>query len=190
MGEVKSGLLEVKESLKGVKDEMSRPRQYAPRPAFQRQLRPVFPVSRMPLQNPNTYFPQYGRSSGPRPNITPGLTNGPGYVTNQYIPVAQGQGRQAVRPAQGPNNLSSDMGKLQMTDKTGPQGATAATVGAMEGNEIDGGNPENSYFPNPNLQFGNTDLGYGWTGNDVMDADQYGYDLSPNGLYAFSDPPF
>ena len=189
MGEVKAGLVEVKESLKGFKEEMARSKQYASRPAFQRPVRPVFPVSRMPLQNPSSYFPQYGRFSGPRPNITPGITSGPGYVTNQYVPTAQGQGRQTARPVQGPN-LSSDMNKLQLNDKTGPQSATAETVGAMEGKEPEGGNPENVYFPNPNLLYGSTDLGYGWTGTDVTDAEQYGYDLNPTGLYAFSDTPF
>ena len=110
--EVKASITEVKETVKSLKEEMVQPRYF--RPAYQRPLRPQFPVSRMPLSNPfpRQYYPQYTRPSGPRhQSVVPGLTGGPGYVTNQAPPVQRGQvgqGRGNVPSAQPQNG---QMGK-------------------------------------------------------------------------------
>ena len=39
-------------------------------------------------------------------------------------------------------------------------------------------------FPNPNLQYGSTDWGYGWT---EMQQGDWDYEQHPEGMYAFTE---
>ena len=195
MGEVKAGLGNLKEDVKAIKDEVTRPKSYQ-RPLYQTQFRPQYPIVRMPVQRAPArgYYPSYNRFAGSRPQVLQGLTGGPGFVTHQPTPLAQtaqpanaSQARQAAQPANAgqarpsrPNQISQDPNTL---------GAAAPAMGAIDGGE----NKTETFeltFPNPNLQFGSTDTGYGWTHNDLNDASEQGYDLHPDGVYVFSDMPF
>ena len=188
MSELKSAITEVKEGMKDIKTEFDNLRQ-APQPQYQRQARPYFPMSRMPLANspPRPYF--YGRQMGARPGITPGLTRGPGFANAPQRPYVNAY--QQTYPA--PDPFGSRMGR-QMTDVKFPtQGASAPSMGAMEskgqgqGQGKDSVSQESFTFPNPNLRSGNHDVGYGWVDCELSGAVDDGYDIMPEGAYGFCD---
>ena len=103
MVEIKASLTEVKEGMKAMKEDLVQPRYFRP---FQRPTRPTYTTypnypARVPFSNQygRSYVSQQSRFPGPRPqSVTPGLTGGPGYVTNQAPLVQSGQGPQENKP--------------------------------------------------------------------------------------------
>ena len=67
-----------------------------------------------------------------------------------------------------------------------PLGPAAPTVGAMEGQGRGEGARE-VCFPNPNLQYGTHDVGYGWVDCDINEATELGYDMTPEGVCGYAD---
>ena len=186
--EVKTGLTEVKDSLKSIKEEIVKNKleQSYARPVYQRQVRPVYPVSRMPLSNYTRPFTQQG-SYGVRPRVVQGLTGGPGYVAASQAPM-QSQAPQSQRPAsQNLPNQSTQIGQTQASPLTFPQRPPGPAIGAMSESETQD-RPEQ--FANPHLQYGSHDMGLGWSGIDYEDAHAQGYDLAPEGMFVYSDLPF
>ena len=64
------------------------------------------------------------------------------------------------------------------------------TLGAMSEGDAGGGESEQAQFANPHLQYGFSDTGFGWTGCNLAEAQNYGYDIDPSGVYAYSDMPY
>ena len=186
VAELKTGLTEVKDGLKTLKEEFAQSR--APpsyqRPMYQRVVKPLYPVSRMPLSP--FVRPFYQGASATRPKTVAGLTGGPGYVTNQpaQAPVTQPQ-KPVQRTTQVP---STQMAYPQTGPLSFPQRPPGPTLGAMGDQSQASG--DTASFPNPNLQYGSHDTGYGWTSVDETDAQAHGYDLSPDGIFVYSDMPF
>ena len=192
MSELKSALTEVKEGIKEMKTDFDSFKQYQPqRPLYQgrgQYSRPYFPMARMPLANsPTRPYSQY-RPTGYRPqNVTPGLTNGPGYITtpqrsytNNPYPYARNA----------PDPFGSRMGRQLVDVKDPTQGASATSMGAMgtQGGSS-GAKSENSQadvsFPNPHVQWGTYDVGYGWVGSELNEATEMGYDMTPEGSQSY-----
>ena len=190
--ELQAGLSEVKETVKGIKEDLSVMKNNN-RPFYQRQVRPFYPVARMPLSNPyaKPYYPQYGRSGGYRPQgVVSGLTGGPGYATRQPAPAYGNQLQQTNRQNQlDPNNANGDRG-VDSNQKGVPQRPPTPALGLVE--ESDGRDTfEEPAFPNPNLQYTGTDLGHGWTEWGGGETASGGYDEYPEGYYQYStEPPF
>ena len=187
--ELKAGLTEVREGVKSIKEELVQSR-FNQRPIYQRQVRPVYPVARMPMDPFVRPYYQQG-SYGARPRVVPGLTGGPGYVTNQPPPRFPEQRPQPQKLAS-PNQAeqagpSPQIGSGQASPLAFPQRPPGPAIGAMEEPPKDETDPK---FANPNLQFGTHDTGFGWVGNDLNDATTHGYDEHPEGMYVFSDAPF
>ena len=197
LSELRAGLTEVKEGVKTIKEDLARDRAN-PRPYYARPARPLYPVARMPLNTFNRpYYPQNQSYQGARPRIAAGLTGGPGYVTSQ--PALQSQANsqtspqgnaQAQRPAQNySSSQSTQMGSSSCL--TLPQRPPGPAMGSMEERrESSESTDVKSSFPNPHIQHGQFDAGYGWTGLDLNDAVAHGYDLAPEGMYVYSDLPF
>ena len=137
--------------------------------------------------------PYYQQSPyGARSRVVPGLTGGPGYVSNQPAPRSTDQGPQPQRLAS-PNQAdqaspSPQIGQNQASPLAFPQRPPGNPIGAME--EPDQTESEPPQFVNPNLRYGSHDDGHGWVGNDLNDPSTYGYDMHPDGIYVFSDAPF
>ena len=181
ISEMKAGLSEIKEGLKTVKEEIAH-NKITPmyqRPAFQRVVKPLYPVSRMPLsQDSRSYYQQ-----GARPKIVQGLTGGPRYVSQLPAPQAQPQ-RQASTKT---NFQSTQMDKTKPSPLAFPQRPPGTMLNAMDTVQCEGSPTQ---FANPSLQYGTHDTGYGWTDVSYDDALSHGYDPSPEGVYVYSDMPF
>ena len=188
--EVKAGLSEVKEGLNQIKEEIAQSkiaRSFAgyPRPAYQHQVKPLYPMARMPLSSSRSYVPA---SYGTRPRVVPGLTNGPGYVATPQASYGNQGNPQPQRSA--PQNLSTQSTQIGTRPNllSLPQRPPGPSFSAMS--EPSAGQDRPEQFANPNLQYGAHDLGHGWTNADVDDAISHGYDAAPEGMYVYSDMPF
>ena len=189
VSELKAGLSEVKDGLKSIKEEIAQTRvnQSFQRPVYQRTVRPLYPVSRMPLgANSRSYYQQ--GSQGMRPRTVAGLTGGPGYVNTQPQLQSQNNYSQPQRQAAHTQNPSTQIGTSQASPLAFPQRPPGPSLGAL--NDQSQSDGDNSQFANPNLQYGTHDTGYGWTNVDFDDAHAHGYDLAPEGIYVFNDLPF
>ena len=188
VSELKAGLSEVKDGLKSIKEEIAQTRinQSFQRPVYQRPVRPLYPVSRMPLGPSSRSYYQQG-SQGMRPRTVAGLTGGPGYVTTQ--PQSQSQTYTLPqRQAAHTQSPSTQIGASQASPLAFPQRPPGPSLSALD--EPKQRDDEHPQFANPNLQYGSHDTGYGWTNVDFDDAQAYGYDLAPEGMYVFNDLPF
>ena len=190
MSELRSGLLELKETVKELREDIVTLNN---RSLYPRQTRPYFPVSRMPLQGASSR--QYGNYQQPRQtlrqqNTVPGLTNGPGYVNNNLSQssVPRPQVNQSSRNV--PDPFGSRMGR-GITDAKLLQRTSAPTLGAVEGVKDGQDSPEvqNGSFSNPNLQYGLCDMGEGWVN---FGGNEDGDDFPPMDppFYPDSAPPF
>ena len=163
MKELGAGLSEVKETVKFIKEGMTQARY--PRPAYQRQVRPFYPVARMPVSNPfvKPFYPQYGRSGGVGPQgVVPGLTGGPGYATRQPAPAYSNRPQQTDQPNQrSPNTQNIERGNSDPNQHMLPQRPPTPALGLVE-ESVGRDNTEEPTFANPNLQYRATDLGHGW----------------------------
>ena len=187
MTELKAGVTEVKESIKTLKGDMDQSKY---RQNYQQRVRSAYPVARMPLYNQYArpqFRPPYGRYTVPGSQIAPGLTGGPGFVTNQPTPNYAGQTGQTARVNQGLSLFNPQTGKVN--DSKDSKEASVPNLGAVEGQAESEGASGGS-FANPHLQWGASDTGYGWSGENLNDAVAYGYDQHPEGMYVFSDLPF
>ena len=137
----------------------------------------------MPL-GPSRQYYQPG-SQGARPRVVPGLTGGPGYVS-QMAPQTQTNQQPQRQATQTPQNQSTQIGNTQASPLAFPQRPPGPAFNALDEQTQEVPSP----FPNPNLQYGTHDTGYGWTNVDLNDAHAHGYDLDPEGIYVFSDTPF
>ena len=191
VAEVKASLDEVRDGVKSIKEELVNGR--FGRPVYQRQVRPLYPMSRMPFNSYNRPF--YQGSQGFRPRVTPGLTGGPGYVNQQ----GSQQTQNPVAPQQrlfDPNQSSStqmNRDKDQTSPLALPQRPPGPQLSAVEdkqGSSEDSRRADHANWANPNLQSGCFDTGFGWTTTDFNDAAMCGYDMAPEGAYVFSDMPF
>ena len=152
LAELKSSIVELKEGFKEVKTELMQPR----RPSFQR---PMFPSARMPVTNAYSrpYNPGYKFTRFQ--TVVPGLTQGPGYVSRYSVPVNRAQtyaNTRHVSPVPNATNQAKDetaAGKETNGDQN-------KVIGAMG---TDGQADAGQAFPNPQLQYGLYDEGYGWT---------------------------
>ena len=185
VSELKAGLTEVKDGLKTLKDEITQSRVSQPpqRPMYQRMVKPLYPVSRMPM-NPFVR-PYYQGSSATRPKVVSGLTGGPGYVTHQPATPQMNQTQGTVPQTQ---SQSTQMANSRPSPLAFPQRPPGTTLGALSDPPVSSG--DSAQFANPNLQYGSHDLGHGWTNMDVADAQAYGYDPSPDGFFVYTDAPF
>ena len=192
MTELKAGVTEVKESLKTLKADAEQNRY---KQNYQQRVRSAYPVARMPLYNQYSrpqFRPQYGRYSVPGSQIAPSLTGGPGFLTNQPTPNQPtpnyaNQMGQTARVNQG-FLFNPQTGKTN-DQKADPKQASGPNMAALEG-QVDGEGASGGSFANPHLQWGSSDTGYGWTGENLNDAVSYGYDQHPEGMFVYSDLPF
>ena len=187
MTELKAGLGEMKENVLAIKGEVTQAKY---KPNFQRQLRPVYPMQSMirgPAQNPfSRSYPQYPKTPFNRPRLVPGLTGGPGYMSHLPTPFGH-QGQTAGQTqAQNPSNVQT-----KPAESAKPPGEVPVpTLGAMSEGNADRGESEQAQFANPHLQYGFNDTGFGWTGCNLSEAQNYGYDIDPSGVYAYSEMPY
>ena len=186
VSELKAGLSEIKDGLKTVKEEIvcSKTNQSFQRPPYQRMVKPLYPVSRMPMSPfVRPYYQQ-----GARPKVVQGLTGGPGYISHQPQPQSQVNPQPRGQAPQNSQTQSTQIGKTQANPLAFPQRPPGPVLGAMdEQTHVEG---ENVTFANPNLQYGSHDYGYGWTNADLNDAHAHGYDTAPEGVFVYSDLPF
>ena len=79
------------------------------------------------------------------------------------------------------------MGHSKPSPLAFPQRPPGPALGALSEPLAEG---ESMPFANPNLQYGTHDMGYGWTNVDETDAHAQGYDLSPEGIFVYTDAHF
>ena len=187
--EVKAGLSEVREGLSQIKEEMTQSkiaRSFVgyPRAAYQQQVKPMYPMARMPQPSSRTYVPG---SYATRPRIVPGLTGGPGYVANPQAAFTSQSNPQPQRsnPQNLPNQSTQIGGRSNPNFPQRPPGPVFNAMGDSNASQ-----ERLDQFANPNLQYGSHDLGHGWTYADVNDAVSHGYDAAPEGMFVYSDMPF
>ena len=188
--ELQAGLSEVKETVKSIKEDLTQPKY--PRPVYQRQVRPFYPVARMPVSNPfvKPFYPQYNRPTGIRPQgVVPGLTGGPGFVTRQPAPAYSKQANQTDQSNQkSANTQNIEKGRTDTNQRAPSQRPPTPAIGVVEESEDA---PKESAFPNPHLQYGAIDQGHGWVEMDSYETNGLEYDTHPEGAYFYSPgPPF
>ena len=188
--EVKAGLAEAKENLNQIKEEIAQSkiaRSFSgyPRAPYQQQVKPMYPVARMPLSSSRSY---QSASYGARPRVVPGLTGGPGYASAPQPSFQSYANPQPQRPAA--QNLPSQSTQVgnRPSPLALPQRPPGPVFNAMSDSPGTQETPEQ--FANPNLQYGAHDLGHGWTNADLNDAVSHGYDAAPEGMFVYSDMPF
>ena len=79
--------------------------------------------------------------------------------------------------------------KIPTQGASAPNPPTAPTVAAMEGKGQEEDARDKS-FPNPNLQHGAHDVGYGWVDCEINEAVEQGYDVMPDGVRSYGDSQY
>ena len=169
ISEMKTGFTEVKEGMKALKEDLAQLRVVPRGSYYPREVRPLYPAACMPA---NPFLRPYYNSSAsnnrvPGSQITRGITGGPGYVNRPPSPQAPlGIQSRLTRLAQ-PSAQSPQMGSA--SPATNPQANQTPMLSSMEGDngqgEAEGGFSQNA---NPNLQYGNYDVGQGWNKVDKV----------------------
>ena len=183
LSEVKTGLTEISEGVKALKEDMAQ--RVVPRGSYYpREIRPLYPVARMPANPFNRpYYPSGG--TGYRPQTVRGLTGGPGYMNRPLPRATDGPQNRFARLAQ-PSAQSPQIGN-SASAATSPPAAQNPTLSALdESASQPRADADPSYGANPNVQCGSFDLGHGW----VDSLDEYGYEYEPQGQYVYAEPHF
>ena len=170
MTEIKSGLTEVKESVKSVKEELTQIR-LTPRPNYQRQVRPFYPVSRMPAPT-NPFLKPYYPASQPRAPVARGLTGGPGYVNQQFHPPAPSGVQARLTNLADPNAQSTQMSSNEANVRANTQPAGPPRMASMDGQQATEERAE-ATVANPNVE-----MGWGWYDPNEFD---WQYEGGPDG---------
>ena len=187
ISELKTGLTEVREGVKTIKEGMAQLK-VAPKSFYPREVRPLYPVARMPS---NPFLRPYYPSGIPqnKPQTVRGLTGGPGYVNRPLPSQSSTQGIQArlsqlAQPSTQSPQIAQNKANLA---QAAPNPVSAPNLGSVEGEDQAETGPEFAQTANPNLQYGMNDMGYGWVDGSELD---YGYEANPAGVFAFVPAPF
>ena len=178
LSELKTSIVELKDSVNEVKTELVTPR-FA-RPIYQR---PQYPPARLPNATAygRPYYSQFNRV--PRhQGIVPGLTGGRGYVTRHPAPVPRSQAVYNSGPA---SSGPIERGQQAVGDMAGKKetAVDSKVIGALDqGEQIE----LSQSFPNPHLQYGLMDNGFGWVDYGLNE----GMQEQPDGLYAIDESHF